>query len=300
MGVFIVGAAKAGTTVLWSWLKAHPDVYFPDFKEPHYFCFQNSKNVGGAEMDQHYKNKITTTLNAYQSLYENSTSGQMMGDASPGYLYFQHAAERIKLHDPDAKIICILRNPIDRAFSQFLHHVRDGLEETTNFNEALDLEEARIRNGWWWGFHYSNAGNYLNQWTKYCENFKPHQRLLIFYDDLEKQPEKVYQLICNFLELVPQQDINFDFRTNDTSLIKSVPKYSHLHRSLEQGSHFSHLIHKLLPTRTSKWARDCLFAFNRTKKPTLTPEVRSRLKKYYEDEMKKLSDFVRADLTHWV
>jgi Sulfotransferase family len=300
MKLFIVGAAKSGTTVLWSWLRSHPDVFFPDFKEPHYFSFQNGRRVGGPEMDPHYKNKITTTLEAYQSLYQNCKHGQILGDASPGYLYHEHAAEIIKSYDPDAKIICVLRNPVDRAFSQFLHHVRDGLEQTSNFSEALNLEEARIRNGWWWGFHYAKAGNYFGQWTKYCEFFKPHQRLLIFFDDLEKHPEKVYLQICQFLEISPQNDMKFDLRVNDTSQIKLVPKYGRLYRMLEHGSYFSHLMHQLFPLRTTKWVRRCLMSLNQVKKPTLSPEVRQRLYIYYKEDIEKLSEFVGTNLSHWM
>jgi Sulfotransferase family len=299
MRLFIVGAAKSGTTALWSWLRSHPDVFFPDFKEPHYFCFQNGRRVGGSEMDPHYKDNITTTLDAYQSLYQNCKNGQIVGDASPGYLYHQHAADIIKSYDPDAKIICVLRNPVDRAFSQFLHHVRDGLEQTSNFNEALNFEETRISNGWWWGFHYARAGKYYGQWTKYCESFKPHQRLLIFFDDLEKNPEKVYPQICQFLEISPQNDMNFDLRVNDTSQIKLVPKYGRLYRTLEHGSCFSHMIHQLFPLRTTKWVRRCLNSLNQVKKPTLTPEVRQRLNTYYNEDTRKLSELVGTNLSHW-
>jgi hypothetical protein len=300
MNLFIVGAAKSGTTLLWSWLKSHPRVFFPDFKEPHYFSFQNDIRVGGPEMDPHYRSKIATNFCEYQALYQDCKRGQIRGDASPGYLYYQHSAKLIRSYDAQAKIICILRNPIDRAFSQFLHHLRDGLELTKNFNMALDLEEARVRNGWWWGFHYANTGNYSQQWAQYCESFKPEQRLLIFFDDLEKNPTKVYRLICEFLEIYPQEEIKLDIRVNDTSSLVTVPKFGKLHRTLQRGTLASHLIHRILPESTTKWVRSCLIAANQVKKPTITPEARLRLSAYYAVEIKRLSDAVKTDLTYWL
>lgn len=135
----IVGAQKAGTTSLHYYLKQHPQIYMRPRKEPHFF--------EGMHWDFYRPGRImlaVTDLADYQALFEGVTDEKAIGEASASYLYSPKAPTLIKRSIPDARLIAILRNPPDRAYSNFLHCVRGGRESIVDFAEALRVEEERI------------------------------------------------------------------------------------------------------------------------------------------------------------
>lgn len=130
---FIVGAPKAGTTSIYSYLVQHPEIFMPARKEPYFFG--------------QWRRNSEEDLRDYLRLFRGVPESKVAGEASTTYLYLQSAAEEIKAFRPDAKIIIMLRNPVDRAYSQYWHHVRLGWVEAS-FEEELEAEEARLREGW--------------------------------------------------------------------------------------------------------------------------------------------------------
>ena len=123
----IIGAAKAGTTSLWDFLKAHPQVYMPDIKETNFFALEGTRADFKGPGDDECLNRLAVTdLESYERLFEGVTDQVAIGEASPLYLYHPEAPRRIKALIPHTRIVAILRNPTDRAFSSFMHLVRDG------------------------------------------------------------------------------------------------------------------------------------------------------------------------------
>src|ERR671929_75877 len=129
---FIIGAMKSGTTALYYYLEQHPEVYMSPVKEPNFFCSQEQKNGADA----------VTDIRAYERLFRGVLGETAVGEASHCYLYEPRAAAAIRRCVPEAKLLAILRNPIDRAFSHFLHMVRTGSEPLSDFAQALREEGA--------------------------------------------------------------------------------------------------------------------------------------------------------------
>ena len=134
----IIGSAKGGTSSLHYYLRQHPQIFMPDLKEPRFFALEGGiLNFQNPDSAINY-NSITT-LREYESLFANVTNELGIGEASPLYLYSEKAARRIKHYVPDAKLMVILRNPVDRAFSCYTHLLREGYE-TLSFEAALKAE----------------------------------------------------------------------------------------------------------------------------------------------------------------
>ena len=177
----IVGTGRAGTTTLFEILRRHPDVFIPARKECRYFSSQKGDFVGPSP---EYANTIIHSLEDYQALFRKAKPDQLCGDISPDYLfYYQNAVPKI-LAETHAQlpIIIILRNPIDRAYSQYLFHVSQG-RETLSFEEAIEQEPLRKAGNWPFGWLYVESGMYAEQVKAYRETFE-RVLLLIFERDV--------------------------------------------------------------------------------------------------------------------
>jgi len=146
----IVGAPKSGTTSLYYYLKEHPEIYMSKLKEPHFFS-KECKNLpfrGPKDESLGSTKYMNLTWEDYQNLFKGAITYKAVGEASADYLYyFKCSIKNIKKYLGNPKIIIILRNPIERAFSAYLHMLRDG-REYLSFREALHMEEERKKNNW--------------------------------------------------------------------------------------------------------------------------------------------------------
>jgi len=188
----IIGAAQCGTTTLHSYLREHPDVYMPSSKrpEPHFFL----------KGDEYAKG-----LSYYSERHFAEWHGQTaVGEISTSYIYHEVVAERVRTHLPDVKLIAILRNPVDRAYSNYWHTVNSGLE-TLSFEEAVLTEKERtagIRDRFWrevQPYAYVARGFYFKQLSGYLRHFQRDRMLILLFDDLVERPSRVLRDIFNFL-----------------------------------------------------------------------------------------------------
>ncbi|MGR3310384.1 MAG: sulfotransferase family protein, partial [Candidatus Brocadiales bacterium] len=167
----IVGASRSGTTSLYNYLKQHPEVYMSPVKEPRFVIGQQStkfsyKGIG----DEKSEKGVIKTIDEYKKLFENVRDEKAIGEASVINLYFyEDAIKLIKKYLGDAKIIIILRNPVERAFSQYLR-LRREYRESLSFEDGLKMEEKRLKDGWLPGWHYTRRGFYYNSVKAYMEN----------------------------------------------------------------------------------------------------------------------------------
>ena len=192
----VVGAAKSGTTTLFEALSKHPGIFIPQRKECRYFSCTHGDFAGPGLP---YAKNVTRSLEAYQALFKKAKPDQLRGDISPDYLYYyQNAIPKI-LNEKNAQIpiIIVLRNPIDRAHSSYLYHVRDGREKLS-FEAALDAEKERQAANWAWGWFYVNGGLYADQVKAYIDNFE-RVLLLLFEEDIVTG--QAVEKILNFLNL---------------------------------------------------------------------------------------------------
>jgi hypothetical protein len=195
----IIGAGKSGTTYLYDRLTEHPLIYRSLVKEPHFFRHNYWKGISWYRAH-------------FFSPTWNSTQGAITGEAS-GAMFYPHAPRRVKDVVPDVKLIAILRNPIDRAYSHYLHEVRLGFE-SLSFEEAIEAEPTRLDGETervlddeeyfsfgWRHFAYVSKGLYwksLEAWLRY---FHRDQLLIIKSEDFYENPTQILRQVARFLGL---------------------------------------------------------------------------------------------------
>ena len=200
----VLGAAKAGTTALYFYLMQHPQVHVTPLKETNFFALEGQPlNFGGPGDDEYVNTRSLTRLDDYVEQYRYATGKIARGEASPLYLYSTRAVERIRHYAPDAKLVAFLRNPVDRAFSSFLHLVRDGREEFTDFRRGLEAEDRRVADHWEHLWHYKRMGLYHEQLRRYYDAFPVGQIKVFLYKDLRTEPERVMRDLFAFLGVDP-------------------------------------------------------------------------------------------------
>ena len=175
----VVGAAKSGTTSIYYYLKQHPEIFLPDLKECRFFS--NIKtSINNPITNKPHNVGIINNYDDYIKLFENITVEKVIGDVSPDYLYYyQSSIKNIKKNlGNEVKIIIILRNPIERAFSNYFHLVKENNFDLT-FQETIERESEWINNNIWWGFHVIKGGFYYEAVKAYIDNFKNIKNIFI-------------------------------------------------------------------------------------------------------------------------
>lgn len=289
----IIGAAKSGTTALYAYLRQHPDVYMPDLKEPNYFAFAGSPPVFTGPGEDNDINRFSVTQwSEYLNLFSDSERYSAVGEASHWYLYHEAAPERIRSALGVPKLIAILRNPIDRAFSEYMMYQRDNVETASSFRQAIELESERIEAGWGLA-HYVQRGMYFQQLARYYEIFPRDAIRVYLYDDLKSDVGRVLKDIYEFLEIDPGFVANTSFRPQATG----VPR-SQLIDWLLTGRHgFKRKLAPLLPDairwRLIETRRKNLY------KPAIQQEDRAYLAGLFREDVAKLSQLIGRDLSKW-
>ncbi len=200
---FIVGHAKCGTTALYRMLKAHPQIYMPELKEPRFFASDMRERFQPARAGP-----LPQTLEQYLSLFASAAPHQRVGEASPSYLTSRCAAALIAKLEPAARIIAILREPASFLRSLHLQLLQSHVEVQRDLRKALSLEDARRR-----GERvpkrshrpkellYSEHVRYVEQLRRYHAAFSPEQVLVLIYDDFRRDNEATVRKVLRFLEV---------------------------------------------------------------------------------------------------
>ncbi|HNX97519.1 MAG TPA: sulfotransferase, partial [Candidatus Aminicenantes bacterium] len=200
----LLGTAKAGTTALWNALRQHPDVFMPQMKEPRYFAFPGGvPRFGGPPGNDYSTHSTVTDETEYRALFAGAGAARARGEASTVYLYGpdEGIAERICRAIPAVKLIAILRQPAERAFSNFVHAVAAGWEPRRRFTEAWADQERRVRENWSPFLCYQRSGFYAERLRPYLERFDRKQLLILCYEDWRDRPEETLVRVLRFLEV---------------------------------------------------------------------------------------------------
>jgi len=292
----IIGAQKSGTSSVYQYTREHPDVYMSEVKEPEFFALEgrdvNRRGPGGCtpnENDRQY-----TDLDTYQQLFEDVSEETAVGEASTLYLYSPRAPERIHHFVPDAKLIAILRNPVERAYSAFLMAKRSG-DEPLSFDEALAAEEERIENDYGYLWRYKDFGHYHEQLQRYLEYFDRDQLRIFLFEDLKDDTGGVVAEIFRFIGVD-------DTYTPDLSLKHNkggVPRSQMVEKILTAESFVKDLIKCGIPAHLREHLRHFIRDANYSK-PTLDPSTRNALSGSFKQEVLNLQSLINRDLSHWL
>ncbi len=219
----IIGAQRCGTTSLYNYLVQHPYVARARTKEVQFFSTNFAKGFAwySAQLTRkRNKSFVDEVYQRYRSALPFSSNGKTVyGEASPYYLFHPHAPHRIKKTTAKVKLIVLLRNPIDRAYSHYHHEFRNN-RETLPFAQALDAEQSRLDgelrrmldDEHYYSFNhqsysYLSRGIYADQLKTWFNLFPSNQLLILDSDDLEKDAVTIYQRVLRFLGL-PYHQLN--------------------------------------------------------------------------------------------
>lgn len=295
----VIGSPKSGTTSLYNYLKQHPEIYMSPIKEPHFFAFENqSIKFHGPNDDQAYLSKFSvTSLSEYEKLFDGVTSEKAIGEVSTMYLYLKDSAAKIKYYLPDVKLIAILRNPVDRAFSHFLHLVRDGRENTMDFDWAISQEEKRIKENWSPAWHYQRVGLYAEQIKQYLDIFDRSQIKVYIYDEWQQDNQVILKDIYNFLGVDANYQLDCKNKYNEFSY---VPKNLILNQFFAQDNFLKSFIKKIIPKNIYKKLGDNFYQSNLQNSPKMDNATRQKLNALFKDDILKLQEILNIDITNWL
>jgi hypothetical protein len=195
----VIGAPKAGTTALHAALAQHPGLYMSAIKEPKFFLSEGPPPTKGGPGDALTYREHVWRRPDYEALFDPAPAGTLRGESTPLYLYDRAAMGRIRQTLPGARLIVIVRDPVERAHSNWTHLWSAGLEPIGDFVRACGEEERRIEAGWASFWHYVGLGRYGEQLEYLFTLFPREQVLVIRYRLLVDEPAQTLDRICAFL-----------------------------------------------------------------------------------------------------
>jgi hypothetical protein len=196
----VIGAPKAGTTALHAALAQHPDVFVSDPKEPKYWlCDGAPPPAWRGPGDKHSQQEWIWRTDRYFPLFAPAAHHQVRGESTPFYLWSRGAHRRIGEDLPDVRLVAVVRDPVDRAYSNWMHLWSDGLEPEADFVSAFGREDERIRAGWAPFWRYRELGRYGEQLAHLHRHVDPERILVIRYRDLVDAPGATVDRVSRFL-----------------------------------------------------------------------------------------------------
>jgi hypothetical protein len=294
----IIGAARSGTTSLYEYCKQHPQVFMSPRKETNFLAYEGEPLAGRSADRERWADRAVASLEEYAGLFSGCTSEIALGEASPRYLYRPaRAIANIKKHVPEARLIAILRDPVERAYSHYLLRVRVNRERRTSFAAAVEAESRRMEKGRTDDLHYIPYGLYGQQLRLYYDAFPSGQIRVYLYDDLARDAAGVMADLFAFVGVEPAfpVDVSTRHRSASATAVPTHPLWAFVHRRLSSMR------------ETHAWPVRTLRRFVRDKvrqqageTPPLTPEARAWLLERYRGDILRLQDLIGRDLRAWL
>lgn len=285
----VIGAYKCGTTALHHYLRAHPQIFIPERKEPNYFAFADEK----PPFRHPAARGSVVSLEEYEQLFSHASPGQKVGEVSPAYLAVPSALDRLHEMAPEARLIAILRNPIERAYSDYLMYRRRGEEHEVDFLKALKQLQSR-NSAVDPTAHYLSTGYYFNQLSGYFKYFEHSQLLVILHEDLLEQREQVLRNVFSFIEVDPSVHIAEQVASN----VSGVPEGLALRTAYKVRNRFKDQIRPFVPNSIKRRV-DASLERRLTREP-LPEDARAWLTELYRADINQLSELIRRDLSGWL
>jgi hypothetical protein len=284
----IAGAAKAGTTSLYEYIRQHPDIFMPSrVKEPGYF-----RNPVGDWVPP-------MSFETYLDLFKDGSGKKAIGEASTAYLTSEESPELIRATLGDVKIIIGLRNPAKRAFSLYLYNLMNGWEDADTFEKAIDKEPQRLKEPMPHVFYYFNSGLYFQQVKRYFDVFGRDRVIVYLFEDLVKRPLSVCKEVFDFLNVDSQFTPTIEVH-NESKKPASIALQYWLYTKAEELK----LLPGWFPCRLFRTYRKLMkvnaFLGGLEKKPRLSEATRDSLITRYRSDIRQLESLLNRDLSVWL
>lgn len=285
----IIGASKCGTTSLYAYLAQHPDVFMSSPKEPNFF----NRDPADPRSDLPWSRR-----DGYEGLFAAGSGARARGEASAAYLWSPRAPGAIRDAIPAARLIVLLRDPVARAFSAWLHLRQRGLEPIGDFFDAVDAEAERSASEELSNLtRYVEAGRYHEQLQRWLSVFAVGQLQVHLTEDLERDPLTVVARCCEHIGV----DAGFRPDTTIRHNRSGVARSPRLGRAIHGWgrSRLSAAVRAVVPRRTRASVRSSLQAANLRPAPPLPDDAYERLAPRFADDVARLRALLGRDLAEW-
>jgi hypothetical protein len=307
---FIVGAAKAGTTSLYHYLAQHPDVYMSPIKEPNFFATdidheairpQVKDRIRLLNIDEFLKGSMSKGIHRafiskpsdYFALFRFADGKKAIGEASASYLFSQTAAQEIYKYNPEAKIIILLRNPVQRMYSHYLMDKRMTVT-TLSFEDAIEEDKKTKVRKWAAASLYLELGEYYQQVKRFKELFPEKNVLVLLSEELKSNPVETIRQVYKFLNIDEhfQPDFTREFNTAvvaRNSLLQKIISINYLRVKIRR---------LFKNTGLKKHIKQAVFT--KPEEAQMPIETKIKYTEYYKSDILKLSELIQKDLHKWI
>jgi hypothetical protein len=308
---FIAGAPKAGTTSLYYYLDQHPQIYMSPIKEPCYFASeirpenfgpelqdlvaqdaQTLRNYLDGPMREKRFGGIVTRWEDYLRLFQGAREAKAIGEASVCYLWSKTAAQNIAAQIPDARILMILRDPAERAFSQYTHLLTNG-QTRMSFREYIRKGLRSAGGQFGVSYPFLEFGLYYEQVKRFLKLFRRENIGIYFFEDYRKQVAGILADICRLLEVSDR----FTPDLSSKYLEPHVPRSIAIGYALKKYGVWQRA-KLLMPPALHSFARRVVFRDRKALRMDRTD--RRYLVDYYRENIQNLSQLVNRDLSAWM
>lgn len=283
--MMIVGVQKAGTSSLKRYLGEHPQVCTHLAGEMTFFLFEDEYRKGYRAACRRY--------------FAQCRPEQARVAKNVGVIYVPEAVERLYEHNPDAHVVVMLRNPVDRAYSAYWFCRRRGWENLRSFEEAVEAEEGRLQAGGQRARHlaYLDRGKYAPQLIRLLDRFERDRVHVFLMEDLKTEPQRLCARLFTALGVSTEFTPTTGRRYNEAAVARS----NRLARLLIERNPVKTALRELLPPSFSARLRRLALRVNEREftPPPLDPETRARLVEYFEPYNRELSELLERDLSPW-
>lgn len=294
----VIGAPKAGTTALHAALARHPELYLCPIKEPKFFLCDGEPPHHTGPGDRHSDHEWVWQRDRYEALFDLAPPGVLEGESTPLYLADPAAHRRIRTALPDVRLVAVLRDPVDRAYSNWAHLWADGLEPLGDFVAACGREGQRQADGWAPFWRYIGLGRYGEQLRELYSVFPRDRVLVLRYRDLVEEPATTLDTVCEFLGV--SQGVLTEIPTANVGTYVAP---SRMNRALQATSRAGASVGSHLPPQVWRKASVPLrWALQRQPRhrPELTIEQRQQLVGRFADDVKLLEELTGWQLDEWL
>ena len=293
----LIGAPKAGTTALHVALAQHPELHLSRNKEPKFFLTDGPPPTGGGPGDAATYRAYIWRRDEYEALFEGAPAGTLCGESTTLYLRDPDAHRRIAQLIPQAKLIAVVRDPVDRAHSNWMHLRSAGMEAEGDFVRACRLEEQRAAAGWGPFWRYAGLGRYGEQLEHLFSVVPRDQVLVLRYRQLREEPLETLDRVCTFLGVEPGviQQVPAE---NVTPHVTHSGLNKALHRLMLTGSALGHRLPGRLSESLTTRGMRALQREQRTREP-LTAEERAELLPSFLDDISLLERVTGESFEDW-
>ncbi len=293
---FCVGVAKAGTTTLHDLLSLQDKISLPKRKETNFFSFGIlGKPTFSGPLDHSSVNQPTiTSFEEYVNDFDVEP-GSLIGEVCPSYT-LNGAADNIYEHNPEAKIIILLREPVGRAYSNYQHLVRDG-REPSSFEDALAAEADRLAQGWEWFWGLKRNSQYFGLVKEYVEKFGKENVKIMFFEDFVKDQKDHVKSVMEFIGLDSTQSKHEEFNSNQSGVVSG--KWKILHKLLLSEGILNSTLRVVLPPTVRKKLGSFFKSFS-TVKGDVSSETRDSLSREFSSDLTQLNALIGGRVGDWL